>query len=195
MSTGRASVPATALRAIVAVTVVALTLGVAGPAWAHASLVRTQPSDGSTTVVAPRTVTLTFDENVRTPSVVTVTDPSGQHVQHGPTQVVDNTLRVKVAISNPGRYTVAYRVVSADGHPVAGTTTFAFEPSGSAAPGSSPASAGPGMTEARHHAAGGGGGGLRLAGVVALVALVAGFALLAFRRPSGGWQHPGKSSR
>lgn len=100
------------------------------PAAAHATLVTSDPSDGARLKSAPRTVTLTFDENVGLGTVgyVHVTDQSGTRVDaraaYHPagdgTRVADD---LKSGLGD-GTYTVSFRVVSADSHPVAGTTRF-----------------------------------------------------------------------
>jgi methionine-rich copper-binding protein CopC len=102
----------------------ALALLGAGPVSAHASLVRADPADGSTVATAPSRVTLTFDENVRAPAVIVVTDSDGRRVSTGTAQALDNTAATAVTISQGGTYTIAFRVVSADGHPAAGRTAF-----------------------------------------------------------------------
>ena len=101
-------------------------VGGAGPASAHASLVGTAPADGSTVESAPTKVTLRFDENIRAPSVIVVNGPDGRRADHGSTTVVDNTVAVAVRVRTAGRYTVAYRVLSADGHPVSASIGFTF---------------------------------------------------------------------
>jgi methionine-rich copper-binding protein CopC len=101
-----------------------------GPASAHATLVGASPADGSTVRSAPATVTLRFDENIRTPSVVIVEGPDGKRVDHGTTKVLDNTASVPVHVEASGAYTVAFRVVSADGHPVAARTSFTYRGAG-----------------------------------------------------------------
>ncbi len=99
-------------------------IGGSGPAAAHASLVRTDPAAGATIATAPTEVSLTFSENVGT-GYVAVTAPSGERVQTSNVRTVDGVLSAEVAPSEErGRYTVAYRVVSADGHPVSGEFTF-----------------------------------------------------------------------
>lgn len=106
---------------------VAIVLGGAAPAMAHATLVGGSPADGSTVSTPPAKVTLKFDEDIRTPSVVIVTGPDGQRVDHGAVKVVNNVVSIPMAVEGGGRYTVAYRVISADGHPVADETSFTYE--------------------------------------------------------------------
>lgn len=101
-------------------------VGLAGPASAHNVLTSSDPTDGSTLQTAPTTVRLTFDQPVQDfEPVVTVIGPDGQRYEAGAPQV-DST--VVTADVNPlpaaGAYTIAYRVVSADGHPVQGEIKF-----------------------------------------------------------------------
>lgn len=124
---------------VATVSLLALVVYGDGPAAAHASLVGATPADGSTVRSAPARITLRFDENIRTPAVVIVAGPDGKRVDHGATTVVDNTASVPVRVAAPGVYTVSYRVISGDGHPVAARTTFAYRGRGAAG-----AAAGPG---------------------------------------------------
>jgi Uncharacterized protein, homolog of Cu resistance protein CopC len=151
----------------------------AAPASAHASLVRTSPADRSSVAAAPKTVSFTFDEDIRVPSVILVTDANGASVADGKTSVVDNIVSIGVGITSPGNYTAVYRVVSADGHPVSGRISFGLgagnhggSTDGSAA---QPASA-KGQEDAST------GPPTRVVGMVAAIALVAGLGLLTVRR-------------
>ena len=119
------------IRITVWVAVLGLLLGVlssiisAVAADAHAALRSITPGDGETVATAPRAVTLEFNEPIGTSfATVTVTGPSGNVSQGRP--AVDATT-VTQALSSGlqgGDYTVAFRVVSEDGHPVSDTTTF-----------------------------------------------------------------------
>lgn len=109
-----------------AVLVAALILLVAGsgPATAHANLVESDPADGARLETAPSEVTLTFSENVGNGQVA-VTAPSGRRVETTNVRTLDHVLSADVAPSDErGRYTVAYRIVSADSHPISGEITF-----------------------------------------------------------------------
>jgi methionine-rich copper-binding protein CopC len=118
-----------ALSVLVVVAVCAL----AAPASAHASLVGSSPAAGARLTTAPEQVKLTFNENVRTPSTIIVKGPSGR-VSTGSVRVVDNTVSIDVTIKPApayvGRYVLAYRVVSADGHPVTAEIPFDYQPPG-----------------------------------------------------------------
>ncbi|MEU0332326.1 copper resistance protein CopC [Streptomyces sp. NPDC006193] len=99
----------------------------AGPASAHAALTGSDPAPGVVADEAPTQVSLTFSEKVAlNDDSVRVLDPKGRPVQTGsPANVSGTTYAVKLAGGlGRGTYTVAYQVVSADSHPVAGAYTF-----------------------------------------------------------------------
>lgn len=104
---------------------IALLLVGSGPASAHASLVGSDPEDGASLPASPSTFTFTFNENVGNPAYVSVTAPNGSRVDVSAVRAVDKQVTATVAdAGQKGRYTVAYRVVSADGHPVEGTIRY-----------------------------------------------------------------------
>lgn len=104
------------------------------PALAHAELISASPADGAVVDEFPPSVTLTFSEAVATPAYVVVSDQDGRSVTDGEARVVDGTVtQPTVGAGEGGEYTVDYRVVSADGHPVNGTVGFEVD-SGSDAP-------------------------------------------------------------
>ncbi|MET9684678.1 copper resistance CopC/CopD family protein [Streptomyces coeruleorubidus] len=110
-------------------TVLVLLLFSGAPASAHAALRSTDPDDGSVVQRAPRHLTLTFTESVGLlDDSFRVFGPDQRRVRTGEAQHADGrseTARVglpgKLA---QGTYTVAWRVVSADSHPVSGAFTF-----------------------------------------------------------------------
>ncbi|MFG2845720.1 FixH family protein [Kitasatospora sp. NPDC048296] len=109
----------------------ALMLAGAGPASAHATLDSTDPRQNSVVATAPQAVTLTFSETVSLSSdSVRVLDPAGKAVDAGNPAHADgqgNTARVALnsGLAN-GTYTVAWRAVSEDSHPVGGAFTFSI---------------------------------------------------------------------
>ncbi|MFD9067378.1 FixH family protein [Kitasatospora purpeofusca] len=109
--------------------VLALLLAGAGPASAHAALQSTDPAQNAVLPVAPQSVTLTFSEAVSLSSdSVRVLDPAGRAVDSGSPAHADgkdNTARVGLGtgLAN-GTYTVAWRAVSEDSHPIGGAFTF-----------------------------------------------------------------------
>ncbi|MGW0334155.1 copper resistance CopC/CopD family protein [Streptomyces sp. NPDC003011] len=108
---------------------VLLLLGGAGTASAHAALRSTDPGDGTVLKSAPRQLTLTFTESVGLlDDSFRVLGPGNRRldlggVRHAPdgSDTVRATLPPKLA---QGTYVVAWRVVSADSHPVSGAFTF-----------------------------------------------------------------------
>ncbi|WP_282202068.1 copper resistance CopC/CopD family protein [Kitasatospora fiedleri] len=121
------------LGALLAVLVAALglVLGGATAASAHASLEGTDPQRGSVVATAPAAVTLTFSEGVSLAAdSVRVLDPRGEAVDDGKPEHVDgkeSTARVGLRPGlADGTYTVAWRAVSEDSHPVGGAFTFSI---------------------------------------------------------------------
>ncbi|WAX79003.1 copper resistance CopC/CopD family protein [Streptomyces sp. KMM 9044] len=118
---------------------VLLLLGSAGPANAHAALRGADPEDGSVVRSAPRHVTLTFTESVALlDDSFRIYSPDNHRVPLGEPEHADgrsDTARAGLPDGlDDGTYTVAWRVVSADSHPVSGAFTFSIgEPSPTAA--------------------------------------------------------------
>ncbi|MDR6977139.1 copper transport protein [Streptomyces sp. 3330] len=107
---------------------VLLVLG-GGPASAHAALRGADPADGSVVKTAPRSITLTFTESVGLlDDSFRVFDPDNRRVDTGEARHADgraDTARIKLPSGlGTGTFTVAWRVVSADSHPIAGAFTF-----------------------------------------------------------------------
>ncbi|MGS0683867.1 copper resistance CopC family protein [Nakamurella sp. GG22] len=127
-------------------------VGLAGPAAAHNVLISSDPSEGAVVQTPPTVITLTFDEAVQDfQPVVTVLGPDGQKYESGAPQVDSTVVTTPVApLPTAGDYVIAYRVVSADGHPVQGEVHFRFAaaapstsssaPTSSSSTGSSPTS-------------------------------------------------------
>ncbi|MFJ2862948.1 FixH family protein [Kitasatospora sp. NPDC087314] len=111
--------------------VLALMLAGAGPAAAHATLESTDPHQNAVVAAAPQAVTLTFSESVSlSDDSVRVLDPAGKAVDTGNPGHADgkaNTARVGLnsGLAN-GTYTVAWRAVSEDSHPIGGAFTFSI---------------------------------------------------------------------
>jgi methionine-rich copper-binding protein CopC len=105
-------------------TVFALVLVGRGSADAHASLVSTSPEDGSTIATAPPSVALTFSEDVESGDVA-VAAPDGSKVTTSEPRLSGPTMTADLEPSDQrGQFTVSYRVVTGDGHPVTGQFTF-----------------------------------------------------------------------
>src|SRR5271154_3879878 len=91
---------------------------------AHASLVFAEPRDGSVLAQAPSRVELRFNESV-TAGAVHVIDAAGKLRDDAKIEALAETIAVTLPDGLPrGTSMVSYRVISQDGHPVAGTVTF-----------------------------------------------------------------------
>jgi MYXO-CTERM domain-containing protein len=128
---------------LVAAAVVATILAVlpSGPAWAHNSLTKASPAKNATLDEAPDSVELTFLQKVDPAALtITVTDAQQRAVPTGAARADGKTGSVEFGepLGN-GVYTVTYRVVSQDGHPVQGSYRFTVaDPAASSAPSSPP---------------------------------------------------------
>lgn len=100
-------------------------------AQAHADLVHSNPAAGSQLKTLPTEVTVQFDDDLLVlggakTNVLAVRDPQGRQVDLKNSKVSGATLTVGLSPSNvTGTFTVSWRVVSGDGHPVEGTFQFA----------------------------------------------------------------------
>jgi copper resistance protein C len=122
--------------AAAAVIAAALLGWAAAPAAAHSELVSSDPANGASLPAAPPTATLTFNEDVAgefTSVAVTIGSAApapAAATTAGPSVTVDLAAALAAlpadtpAQSGPVAWTVAYRVVSADGHPIQGQLGF-----------------------------------------------------------------------
>ncbi len=119
------SVARLALLALVAGTIVPAS------AAAHATIVRTTPSDQQVVKTAPRAVSLKWSESVDLGAhAVRLLDSSGSEIKtaaarHGPGGPTTAVLELPAGLAN-GTYVVAWRVVSSDSHPVSGAFSFSI---------------------------------------------------------------------
>ncbi|MCZ7379805.1 copper resistance CopC family protein [Micromonospora sp. WMMC250] len=104
----------------------AVLLAPAAPAWAHNALRESNPTRDAQVASAPERVDLTFAERLDPQfTTIVVTNVDKQPVSSGKPTV--SGVRATQALTPglaAGTYTVAYRVVSVDGHPVQGSYTF-----------------------------------------------------------------------
>ncbi|MCF0095645.1 copper resistance CopC family protein [Micromonospora sp. MH99] len=109
----------------------------AGPAWAHNTLRSAAPVQESTLSSAPTEIALEFAERLDpTFTTIVLTDAAKRKIPTGDPVVggARGSVQLTEALPN-GTYTVAYRVVSTDGHPVQGSYPFTVaDPSSTAAP-------------------------------------------------------------
>ncbi len=97
------------------------------PAFAHDELVSSDPASGSTVDALPAALTLTFSGDLlsdASTTVVQITDASGASLTDGAPTVSANVVTQPLTGSASGAVSVAWRVVSSDGHPIAGEFAF-----------------------------------------------------------------------
>lgn len=126
----RVSAPRRAV-ALVALLGTLFLLGGAGSASAHSAVRETTPGEGTVLKSAPKQVTMTFTESVGiTDDSLRVLSPENRRVNAGDTEHASGRSdSVRVPLDDglaDGTYTVAWRVVSADSHPISGAFTFSI---------------------------------------------------------------------
>ncbi|MBP2412935.1 methionine-rich copper-binding protein CopC [Arthrobacter stackebrandtii] len=116
-----------AVRILAGVLVLLLMLfGSVTAASAHDAVTGTAPSDGETVDTVPEQVTVTMSNTPATiGSEIQVVDGSGTNWATGPVDVLDQTATQAIKPGAPaGEYTVKWRLVSSDSHPIEGEFTF-----------------------------------------------------------------------
>lgn len=158
-----------------------------GVAAAHAELMGSSPTEGSAPTPPPA-VELTFSDPLKPPfTTIALTDGSGRPVATPSPAVAGNKATLSFTGTAPGPYTVAYRVLSEDGHPITGKISFTVQqgtpttqPSTALAP--PPAAPAPAPAAADQ---GTPGAVWWLVGVAAAVLVVGGGVFFTFRRLPG----------
>ena len=112
---------------------VSLLISLTPHAYAHSTLVSSNPASGAILNSAPTRVSLTFNEKLliisgKNPNSLQVTSMTGDSPIVGPLVIVGNKISVPLK-SKPqkGRFKISYRVVSADGHPIQGSFFFSIK--------------------------------------------------------------------
>ncbi|MDT0201637.1 copper resistance protein CopC [Nocardioides sp. AE5] len=107
----------------------------AGAAQAHAQLVSSDPANGAVVEVAPETITLEFNERIEARGAGTrIFTGDGTEVPATVTTADRNAVVTPGAPLPEGTVVVTWSVVSADGHTISGSVTFAI---GAPTPGAS----------------------------------------------------------
>lgn len=114
-------------------------------AAAHDELVSSYPADGETVAVGIDEITMTYSGNIMDvdgANQVVVTNAAGENVTEETPDIDNRTVSqdLSPAALEPGTYTVTWRVVSSDGHPIQGTFNYTVGEGQDATP-SSPAEA------------------------------------------------------
>ncbi|HLS63600.1 MAG TPA: copper resistance CopC family protein [Ruania sp.] len=99
------------------------------PAAAHSTLLSATPEDGAELEEVPDAVVLTFNEDITDLGTdIVVTGPDGEDATDGETQIEGPEVsRALAADLTAGEYTITWRAVSADGHPIDGESTFTVQ--------------------------------------------------------------------
>ena len=101
-------------------------LGFSAPAVAHDAAESSSPAHGATLETPPEKVSVTFNKNpLGIGAQFSIKDASGAEWADGAVVIVDNVASQPLKAGAPaGAYTVAWRVVSSDSHPIEGTFGF-----------------------------------------------------------------------
>ncbi|MDT0528266.1 copper resistance protein CopC [Micromonospora sp. DSM 115977] len=133
--------PTLAALVAAALAAAALLLVPAAPAAAHNTLRAASPADGDRLTTPPTRVTLEFAQRLDpTFTTIALTDATRRKIPTGGPTVdgTKGTVTVDETLGE-GTYTVAYRIVSADGHPVQGSYRFTVASGGDTAGGATTA--------------------------------------------------------
>lgn len=115
-------------RFLIAATLAAASIGLAGPALAHAKLVRSDPKAGAVVRSGPKSITLAFSERL-VPAFSKFTLSMPAHKMDVPVTTVVSPDGKRIVGTLPARLTAgAYRVswtaASTDGHKMTGAVDF-----------------------------------------------------------------------
>ena len=111
----------------------AATVALGLPASAHSAITSTFPAVGNPSTLVD-SVSVTANEELLNLGgesngfVFAVTDSAGHYYGDGCVAIDGPTAVMNVSLGGPGDYTVGYRIVSADGHPLEGSWVFAYAP-------------------------------------------------------------------
>ena len=115
------------IRLILTFFLVALAL----PAQAHDQLVDQSPKDGETMQAGVVEIKLDFNNELLnlgdSAAEILILNEAGEIQNPGCALVENRTASVKADLSVAGNYSVAWRVVSSDGHPISGEFSFILE--------------------------------------------------------------------
>ena len=107
-----------------------LVFAVASPATAHDEIVSSSPEAGGTVGVVPEEISLTFSGEILTDFsavIIEVVAPDGQNIASGEPVIDGTTVTQAVKAGQAGAFTVRWRVVSSDGHPISSEYQYNVE--------------------------------------------------------------------
>lgn len=115
-----------ALSLLAMLVIMGYSLGAVSAASAHAALTGVDPEPGTTLDEAPQEIVFTFNEVLKEPGFAAVSR-DGQELDGWGTKLDGPRLIVTPPTGSTvpgGEYVISFRVVSADGHPIKGSTDF-----------------------------------------------------------------------
>lgn len=144
----------------------------AAAAQAHDVLESTQPANGSSIENIPAKIGMTFNNTpTAIGSEILVQDSHGANWAVGPVEILDNQVSQEVKAGAPaGKYTVNWRVVSSDSHPIEGSFSFIVTAGGTA---TAPTTAATQDAAANESSNAGSSSGLLIVGAVIVVVVIA----------------------
>src|SRR5437016_796662 len=113
-----------AARCVACLFALIVSLAPAPPAFAHASLVRSEPGDGAVVAQSPASLKLTFNEPV-SQLARRIIGPDGNVIAPASVPAENTNVTIIPPSLRPGTHVLSWRVVSADGHPIGGSVLFA----------------------------------------------------------------------
>ncbi|WP_294179813.1 copper resistance CopC family protein [uncultured Schumannella sp.] len=125
--------------AVVAALAATTVLGLASPAFAHNSVVFTNPAEGAVLTELPESFEIRTSEPLLDLGdegngfAFQVQDAAGLYYGDGCTRISGSSMFTTAAIGEAGEYTVTWQLVSADGHTVSGSYAFTWAPEGASA--------------------------------------------------------------
>ena len=127
----------TARRGGVVAAIAATTVLYAAPAFAHDSVIGSNPEDGAVISQFPDTVLLEFSGEVQdgfsTVAISREADGSAEVIYSGEPEIDGRNVTLDLPADlapEAGDYKVGYQIVSSDGHATKGMTSFTFDPAG-----------------------------------------------------------------
>jgi len=114
------------MRLLAALAMLLVVAGTSTGASAHAALISVEPASGSMLASAPKAVELRFNEAV-VPGAIQLIDGTGRPRDDARVTASGESVSVALPPDLPkGTAVVSYRVISQDGHPVAGSVIFSI---------------------------------------------------------------------
>jgi copper resistance protein C len=109
-------------------------LALGGPAAAHNQIVSSTPSPNETLTALPAQFAIETNEALLDIGgtgrgfAFEIRDAHGTFYEDGCVTIVDDNMFTTARLGAPGKYTIIFQIVSADGHAVSGTIPFTWAP-------------------------------------------------------------------